>query len=187
MVDVDEERLRGMVAEADMPWPDKLAARPLLTGSDLYNFSHHQTDSPRGMPLSPRSIGEGMTTLMLVGLPYTLSFGGLRDELLMLGFANSFDFMYYPKDTSNSRGRGYCFINFVSTAEARRFARAFANYSFDLAPWPKRSNAVLARTQGFEANVHGIHEELMRTDRLDNAYFDPRRLELIGVSRSAKK
>eukprot|EP00928_Gymnodinium_smaydae_P054617 TRINITY_DN3835_c0_g2_i1.p1 TRINITY_DN3835_c0_g2~~TRINITY_DN3835_c0_g2_i1.p1 ORF type:complete len:225 (-),score=39.29 TRINITY_DN3835_c0_g2_i1:378-1052(-) len=109
---------------------------------------------PRAQSVA-ESIQEGMTTLMLTDLPYSLPLADLMDELDLLRFGHSYDFIFYPKD-AKQHFRGYCFINFVSTAEARCFARVFVDHKFELSPSPKLSNVSLSRTQGVCANLAKI-------------------------------
>eukprot|EP00928_Gymnodinium_smaydae_P097575 TRINITY_DN8876_c0_g1_i1.p1 TRINITY_DN8876_c0_g1~~TRINITY_DN8876_c0_g1_i1.p1 ORF type:complete len:239 (-),score=41.13 TRINITY_DN8876_c0_g1_i1:285-941(-) len=110
-------------------------------------------------------IQEGMTTLMLIDLPYALLLADLRDEMAILGFGDSYDFIFYPKERKK-HFRGYCFVNFVSTAEAKRFAQLFVEHKFELVPSSKLSNAQLSRSQGLEANLAKIKPSAARFDNL---------------------
>eukprot|EP00928_Gymnodinium_smaydae_P020897 TRINITY_DN18086_c0_g1_i2.p1 TRINITY_DN18086_c0_g1~~TRINITY_DN18086_c0_g1_i2.p1 ORF type:complete len:221 (+),score=11.39 TRINITY_DN18086_c0_g1_i2:53-664(+) len=97
--------------------------------------------------LESASMQEGVTTLMLVDLPLALTLADLRNEMEHLGFGRSYDFLFYPKERGQGF-RGYCFVNFVSTAEAKRFARVFVDHKFKLCPSPKLSNVGVSRPQG---------------------------------------
>eukprot|EP00928_Gymnodinium_smaydae_P058780 TRINITY_DN4198_c0_g2_i2.p1 TRINITY_DN4198_c0_g2~~TRINITY_DN4198_c0_g2_i2.p1 ORF type:complete len:256 (-),score=18.50 TRINITY_DN4198_c0_g2_i2:53-733(-) len=98
------------------------------------------------------SIHEGMTTLVLTDLPYNLTLGDLRDEMAFLGFAHSYDYIFYPSQKKD-HFRGYCFVNFANTMEARRFAEMFINHRFEFVPSSKLSNVQVARTQGLQQNL----------------------------------
>eukprot|EP00928_Gymnodinium_smaydae_P046066 TRINITY_DN3065_c1_g1_i1.p1 TRINITY_DN3065_c1_g1~~TRINITY_DN3065_c1_g1_i1.p1 ORF type:complete len:293 (-),score=23.49 TRINITY_DN3065_c1_g1_i1:74-886(-) len=121
------------------------------------------------------SIQEGMTTLMLTDLPYDLLLADLMDEMALLGFHHSYDYIFYPKER-RCNFRGYCFVNFVSTAEARRFAEVFVDHKFELVPSPKLSNVQLSRTQGLQDNMAKLKPG---TARHDNFYIDLARLHHI--------
>eukprot|EP00928_Gymnodinium_smaydae_P095040 TRINITY_DN8101_c0_g1_i1.p1 TRINITY_DN8101_c0_g1~~TRINITY_DN8101_c0_g1_i1.p1 ORF type:complete len:234 (+),score=20.07 TRINITY_DN8101_c0_g1_i1:56-757(+) len=125
--------------------------------------------------LSPvaESLQEGMTTLMLTDLPYTLTLADLRDELDFLSFDRSYDFIFYPKERK-SQHRGYCFVNFVSTAEARRFAEVFVDHKFELVYSPKLSNTRVSRTQGVQENLARIKPGATRSD---NFFMDSKLLQ----------
>eukprot|EP00928_Gymnodinium_smaydae_P054615 TRINITY_DN3835_c0_g1_i1.p1 TRINITY_DN3835_c0_g1~~TRINITY_DN3835_c0_g1_i1.p1 ORF type:complete len:248 (-),score=39.82 TRINITY_DN3835_c0_g1_i1:196-939(-) len=119
------------------------------------------------------SIQEGMTTLMLTDLPYALPLADLRDELELLGFSHSYDYIFYPRE-KKQHFRGYCFINFVSTAEAQRFARVFVDHKFELSPSPKPSNVSISRTQGLQENLAKIKAGAADSD---NFFMDWSRLQ----------
>eukprot|EP00928_Gymnodinium_smaydae_P054619 TRINITY_DN3835_c0_g3_i1.p1 TRINITY_DN3835_c0_g3~~TRINITY_DN3835_c0_g3_i1.p1 ORF type:complete len:227 (-),score=31.77 TRINITY_DN3835_c0_g3_i1:249-929(-) len=119
-------------------------------------------------------IQEGMTTLMLTDLPYSLTLADLKDELELLRFGNSYDYIFYPKERKQ-HFRGYCFINFVSTAEAKRFAYVFVDHKFELFPSPKLSNVQVSRSQGLLENLAKIKPG---ATRFDNFFIDWERLRL---------
>eukprot|EP00928_Gymnodinium_smaydae_P040222 TRINITY_DN2730_c0_g1_i12.p1 TRINITY_DN2730_c0_g1~~TRINITY_DN2730_c0_g1_i12.p1 ORF type:complete len:225 (-),score=30.92 TRINITY_DN2730_c0_g1_i12:254-928(-) len=127
------------------------------------------------------SIQEGMTTLMLVDLPYALTLPDLRDELELLGFSRSYDFIFYPKERKQNF-RGYCFINFVTTAEAQRFAHVFVDHKFELFPSPKLSNVRVSRSQGIQENLAKIKPGAARYNNLfiDQAWLQTARGSYAG-------
>eukprot|EP00928_Gymnodinium_smaydae_P040028 TRINITY_DN2721_c0_g4_i1.p1 TRINITY_DN2721_c0_g4~~TRINITY_DN2721_c0_g4_i1.p1 ORF type:complete len:248 (-),score=35.49 TRINITY_DN2721_c0_g4_i1:254-937(-) len=118
-------------------------------------------------------IQEGMTTLMLVDLPYSLTLADLRDEMELLGFHHSYDFIFYPKERKQNF-RGYCFVNFVTTAEAHRFARVFVDHKFELFPSAKLSNVQISRSQGLQENLSKIKPG---ATRFNNFYIDWSRVQ----------
>eukprot|EP00928_Gymnodinium_smaydae_P061514 TRINITY_DN4556_c0_g2_i3.p1 TRINITY_DN4556_c0_g2~~TRINITY_DN4556_c0_g2_i3.p1 ORF type:complete len:168 (+),score=28.34 TRINITY_DN4556_c0_g2_i3:217-720(+) len=113
-----------------------------------------------------------MTTLMLVDLPYALTLADLRDELELLGFHRSYDLIFYPKERKQ-HFRGYCFVNFVTTAEARRFAHVFVDHKFELCPSQKLSNVRVSRTQGIQENMSRIKPG---ATRFNNFFIDHARI-----------
>eukprot|EP00928_Gymnodinium_smaydae_P040621 TRINITY_DN27535_c0_g1_i1.p1 TRINITY_DN27535_c0_g1~~TRINITY_DN27535_c0_g1_i1.p1 ORF type:complete len:221 (-),score=29.54 TRINITY_DN27535_c0_g1_i1:512-1174(-) len=127
------------------------------------------------------SIQEGMTTLMLIDLPYALTLADLRDEMELLGFARSYDFIFYPKERKQNF-RGYCFVNFISTAEAQRFALVFVDHKFELFPSPKLSNVRVSRSQGLQENFAKIKPGATRYNNffVDWARFPNARVGNLG-------
>eukprot|EP00928_Gymnodinium_smaydae_P005710 TRINITY_DN11958_c0_g2_i1.p1 TRINITY_DN11958_c0_g2~~TRINITY_DN11958_c0_g2_i1.p1 ORF type:complete len:165 (-),score=23.52 TRINITY_DN11958_c0_g2_i1:244-738(-) len=112
---------------------------------------------------------------MLIDLPYALTLPDLRDELELLGFNRSYDFIFYPKERKQNF-RGYCFINFVTSAEAQRFARIFVDHKFELFPSPKLSNFRVSRTQGVQANLSKIKPGAAR---YNNLFIDQTRFQAV--------
>eukprot|EP00928_Gymnodinium_smaydae_P058777 TRINITY_DN4198_c0_g1_i4.p1 TRINITY_DN4198_c0_g1~~TRINITY_DN4198_c0_g1_i4.p1 ORF type:complete len:263 (-),score=8.74 TRINITY_DN4198_c0_g1_i4:113-811(-) len=130
------------------------------------------------------SIQEGMTTLVLTDLPYNLTLADLRDEMAFLGFAHSYDYIFYPSQKKD-HFRGYCFVNFANTAEARRFAAVFINHKFEFVPSSKLSNVQLARTQGLQQNLAKLKPGSARPENffIDMARFqDARGSSTMGSS-----
>eukprot|EP00928_Gymnodinium_smaydae_P046063 TRINITY_DN3065_c0_g1_i3.p1 TRINITY_DN3065_c0_g1~~TRINITY_DN3065_c0_g1_i3.p1 ORF type:complete len:297 (+),score=45.62 TRINITY_DN3065_c0_g1_i3:3-893(+) len=154
-----------------------------------HEFSHGERNLPgvniiAGDPRAasvPKFIEDGVTTLMLTDLPYELTLADLKDELEILGFAKTYDYIFYPKERKQNF-RGYCFINFVSTAEATRFAHVFVDHKFELCPSPKLSNVQESRTQGLHENLAKIRPGAARYEyrakikpgaaRYDNFFMD---------------
>eukprot|EP00928_Gymnodinium_smaydae_P074451 TRINITY_DN57504_c0_g1_i1.p1 TRINITY_DN57504_c0_g1~~TRINITY_DN57504_c0_g1_i1.p1 ORF type:complete len:379 (-),score=27.12 TRINITY_DN57504_c0_g1_i1:294-1430(-) len=71
----------------------------------------------------PRTLGEwyGKTTAMLRNIPYPFTETMLREELALVGFGHSFDYLYLPFITDMQRNKGYAFINFLNSTIAHRF------------------------------------------------------------------
>eukprot|EP00928_Gymnodinium_smaydae_P014522 TRINITY_DN15339_c0_g1_i1.p1 TRINITY_DN15339_c0_g1~~TRINITY_DN15339_c0_g1_i1.p1 ORF type:complete len:248 (+),score=23.53 TRINITY_DN15339_c0_g1_i1:62-745(+) len=124
-------------------------------------------------PSVAETIQERMTTLVLTDLPYTLTLADLRDEMSFLGFAHSYDYIFYPSQKKD-HFRGYCFVNFVNSEEARRFAKVFVNHKFEFVPSAKLSNVQLARTQGLQENLMKLKPGAARSD---NCFIDMARLQ----------
>eukprot|EP00928_Gymnodinium_smaydae_P022319 TRINITY_DN18793_c0_g1_i1.p1 TRINITY_DN18793_c0_g1~~TRINITY_DN18793_c0_g1_i1.p1 ORF type:complete len:224 (+),score=12.04 TRINITY_DN18793_c0_g1_i1:22-693(+) len=154
------------------PWPPTYVERSVDQRAPHLMSGTRDIDAAVGQTLA-RSIREGITTLMLIDLPCTLSLADIRNEMACLGFADSYDFIFYPREKKNYF-RGFCFVNFVSTSETRRFASVFVDYKFELSPSRKRSNAQLARTQGLVANVLSIKRGAAKED---DFFIDGKRLQ----------
>merc|ERR1719491_2947159 len=102
------------------------------------------------------SAGPSPTTMMLRNIPNRYTQQELIDELGVLGFADSFDFLYAPTDFGTMGNVGYAFINFISSEWAERCQReleglVFAKHQKKLAK--KTAVVSVAHLQGLEANV----------------------------------
>lgn len=64
---------------------------------------------------------ENHTTIMLRSLPNRVSAAELSDELCELGFTGRYDMCLIPKDRHSGRGRGYGFVNFLTSEDAAHF------------------------------------------------------------------
>eukprot|EP00928_Gymnodinium_smaydae_P021324 TRINITY_DN18305_c0_g1_i1.p1 TRINITY_DN18305_c0_g1~~TRINITY_DN18305_c0_g1_i1.p1 ORF type:complete len:237 (+),score=24.87 TRINITY_DN18305_c0_g1_i1:49-711(+) len=140
------------------------------TGNDRTRIS--ATDAPG---VAESTIEEGLTTLMLTDLPYALTLADIRDEMAFLGFGESYDYIYYPMQKKD-HFRGYCFVNFVSTSEARLFAEVFVDHKFEFVPSSKRSNVALSRTQGIMENLAKLSQAPVCND---NCFIDLARIQYV--------
>jgi len=152
----------------------------------------------RGIRTAPGS-DEGVTTLVLRGLPPCLSREHFIQDLDQRGFWSLYDFVYLPKDFNTKRCKGYAFVNFRRQEDARRFARtydgapscgplpgqehsAYASACAPAAPASSASAAAgslhvgVARLQGFQQNVEAFLGKRRHWTR------DMRNLPLIFVS-----
>lgn len=97
------------------------------------------------------------TTMMLRNIPNRYSQHELIEELGVLGFAGSFDFLYAPMDFGTMGNVGYAFINFTSSDWAARFQLDLEGFVFakhQKKSVKKVSTVSVAHLQGLEANLH---------------------------------
>jgi hypothetical protein len=70
------------------------------------------------------------TTIMLRSLPNRVTAAELGDEISQLGFTDRYDMCLIPKDRHSGRGRGYGFVNFLTSEDAARFCEVSAQSLF---------------------------------------------------------
>jgi len=96
------------------------------------------------------------TTMMLRNIPNRYTQQELAEELELLGFKGSFDFLHAPIDFKTMGNKGYAFVNFVSAEWANRCQQEINGYSF-LKHQQKKCKKVamvsVAHLQGLEANI----------------------------------
>lgn len=133
------------------------------------------TQAPPAMPPVPQQPAPWPTTAstaMMRNIPNRYTAEELLADILEKGFAmGSFDFFYLPMDFQTKRNRGFAFINFKDTAEAKRFAESFHGISLERYRTHKVIAVAPAAVQGFEANV----QQYARKDsqRVQNPWFKP--------------
>jgi len=95
-----------------------------------------------------------VTTVMMRNLPNKYCQQMLLEELAQNGFhfQTDFDFFYLPMDHANNVNLGYCFINFVDTSVANRFAVAFSGKRMQRFKSAKTISIMPASVQGYERN-----------------------------------
>lgn len=95
------------------------------------------------------------TTLMLRNLPREYTRESLCGLLDAVGFARLYDFIYIPHNIETHASLGFCFVNFVTPADAQRASEVFDGFQ----QWglPGQRPCVVAwsvqEQQGFSANV----------------------------------
>jgi len=97
---------------------------------------------------------ETQTTVMLKGLPESLTRSTMMQLLNAEGFCGSFNFLYVPIDFKKCKNLGYAIVNLASPTEALRFCKHFEGYS----SWNVASNIICtvawcSPQQGVEAQV----------------------------------
>jgi hypothetical protein len=70
------------------------------------------------------------TTIMLRSLPNRVTAVELSDEICELGFTGRYDMCLIPKDRHSGRGRGYGFVNFLTSEDAALFCEVSAQKLF---------------------------------------------------------
>lgn len=100
--------------------------------------------------------GEPKTTIMLRGLPPSITGEFLLERLDASGYSAKYDFVYLPVDFHTRRARGYAFVNFPKAGDAKECV-GYVNSSplefLDGSDAPKKCSAGLAIVQGKVANI----------------------------------
>jgi len=111
------------------------------------------------------------TTVMVRNIPNRYKADEVLAEMLVVGFAGTFDFYYLPFDFVTKRNRGYAFVNFCEPADACRFVHAFHGQRLTRYSTRKIIEVSPAVSQGFDANV----AQHVRKDshRILNPWFRP--------------
>eukprot|EP00928_Gymnodinium_smaydae_P026577 TRINITY_DN20825_c0_g2_i2.p2 TRINITY_DN20825_c0_g2~~TRINITY_DN20825_c0_g2_i2.p2 ORF type:complete len:187 (+),score=43.73 TRINITY_DN20825_c0_g2_i2:141-701(+) len=92
------------------------------------------------------------TTVMVRNVPCRVSEERMDLELELLGFANTYDYLYFPA-RKNKSTIGYGFINFLTSDTAANFVKVFNGYSFPGTNSTKQCYVTRADIQGREANL----------------------------------
>jgi RNA recognition motif-containing protein len=94
---------------------------------------------------------EEWTSIMIKNIPCRYVQDEILDEIKSAGYV--LDFLYLPPARRTAGNLGYCFVNFVTPAQARDFFEAFQGHHFALQPKSKkRANVLWANLQGFQKN-----------------------------------
>jgi len=104
------------------------------------------------------------TTLMVRNLPLDLVQSVLALEVDKSGFAGQYDFLYMPSSFGTGLGKGYAFINFVSTSLATAFGELWHG-SCRFSTSSCKLKVIVASLQGLEANVKRWDTSKMRRIR----------------------
>lgn len=103
---------------------------------------------------SAESIAAGFTTLMVRNLPHAIVQSDLARELDKSGFENLYDFLYMPSVFDSGRGKGYAFVNFVTSEVAYLFMSLWhKSHRFTVSRNKKTLDISVACIQGRDANV----------------------------------
>lgn len=111
------------------------------------------------------------TTMMLRNYPRKRSQQQLLLELESSDLAGTFDFLYLPFCFETKQNNGYAFINFKTTAAARRFYVSW-NKAWFPTPMRRPMTVSAAGLQGLEANVERMLNEC-RVKRVMNPKYQP--------------
>ncbi|EER13144.1 dc50, putative [Perkinsus marinus ATCC 50983] len=93
------------------------------------------------------------TTVMLRNIPNRFDTQSLIEQIYLMGFENTFDFLYLPIDIRNKCNVGYAFLNFRQHSRALDFKRTFTNYRLPALNSHKICRVCWALVQGFNKNV----------------------------------
>lgn len=112
---------------------------------------------------SERILADGITTMMMCGIPCRRSVCQVVDVINEHGFEGTYDLVYLPeqKRFQSSRRKhslGYAFVNFKLPEHAAAFCTAFQDYVFPTCTSDKVSYTKPARCQGYEANLQ-LHSQ----------------------------
>eukprot|EP00928_Gymnodinium_smaydae_P020525 TRINITY_DN1792_c0_g2_i1.p1 TRINITY_DN1792_c0_g2~~TRINITY_DN1792_c0_g2_i1.p1 ORF type:complete len:219 (+),score=38.28 TRINITY_DN1792_c0_g2_i1:212-868(+) len=160
-----------------VPLPSKLLGPEYFIGAQAqagFDVAPAKPTSPYG----PLVIPDNVTTLVLKDIPYNLTVSDMQDELELLGFTDSVDLIHFAK---RKKFMGYAFVNFVSAAEARRFAKVFVDYRFEGNTSTKRGNAQVANIQGLAANVALLRRGY---EKAGNVFLHPASAAVLGANNS---
>jgi len=91
-------------------------------------------------------------TLMMRNVPKKLTQHALLEEINSKGFADTYDFVYLPKDQDAKVNRGYAFINFIEPAYAAAFKACYEGRQLNQYSSRKVIAILPAVLQGLETN-----------------------------------
>lgn len=116
---------------------------------------------------SDESSAEGtlVTTLMIRNIPNRYTQAELMDELTLLGYGGSIDFLYMPLDRGSKANVGYAFVNFIAVKAASDCRGALHGYKFIRHGKDKVAIVSAAHLQGFAANFDHYHTRAISTTR----------------------
>ncbi|CAD7956423.1 unnamed protein product [Amoebophrya sp. A120] len=132
-------------------------------------------ESSIGLKRNPVETKTGKTTLMLKNLLASQSQQDVLDMLAARNFhpGRSFDFFYLPIDFRSRSNYGYCFVNFVSLAEAKRFHAVFHQVSLHPSAPRKLSEVGIARVQGKKNNIEQFRNSPINAIPAAIAHYRP--------------
>ena len=106
---------------------------------------------------------DGITTLMMYDIPYSVSFEAVSGTIDEHGFADAYDYFHMPASRGGSCGAqkrslhlGFAIINFKTVQLAGAALDLFQNFSFpqcDETQLTKLTCTEVAKTQGMQENV----------------------------------
>mmetsp|Transcript_43136 Transcript_43136/g.104067 ORF Transcript_43136/g.104067 Transcript_43136/m.104067 type:complete len:204 (+) Transcript_43136:16-627(+) len=108
--------------------------------------------------------GQGITTLMIRNIPHTCVEEDMIGAIAEMGFADSYDYICFPKTRNRNTLAGFGFINFVTPELASSFAFAVKKYRFPGAS-ALRLRATVAPAQGKEANESRTDQHIVAMRR----------------------
>jgi len=104
----------------------------------------------------------GGLTWMIRHLPYAITQQDLMSKLDAHGYADKYNFLYYPQSFEARRGKGYAFVNFINAEVAAEFVNVWQGGWMFQSPSEEGGSAKiqeqplvikLALVQGLEANA----------------------------------
>ncbi|CAD7941585.1 unnamed protein product [Amoebophrya sp. A25] len=117
----------------------------------------------------------GKTTLMLKNLLASQTQRDLLDLFATRQFVpgRSFDFFYLPMDFRSRSNYGYCFINFVTVSESRRFYATFNQASLPVSAPRKVCEVTYARVQGRKNNIEQFRNSPINSIPAEISHYRP--------------
>jgi len=116
--------------------------------------------------LAAQFSSKGVTTLMLRNLPFSVTQKRLIEELTATGFTGLFDFCYMPSLFGSGVGKGYAFVNLISTDAVGHFVNTWhGSRRFGLQTSDAAINVSAACLQGREKNAKKWDAPRMRRVR----------------------
>jgi len=150
------------------------------TTEDMLQHAHNNgwalTTAPPVVSAISICPGDSITTLMIRNLPIDILQKDLIDDLNASGFRGLYDFCYMPCSfdwsSGENKGKGYAFINFVSSVPAREFVMVWhSTLRFGMTNPTMCLNISAAAVQGLEANI--AKWKCLRSRRIRNQNFRP--------------
>ncbi|CAE7894881.1 ML3, partial [Symbiodinium microadriaticum] len=129
-----------------------------------------KADTPLTLEEAMALFTDDKTTVMVRNVPNRYSCEEFLCEVISEGFEGRFNFFYLPIDFNTKRNRGYCFLNFLSAASAREFAKVFHGQKLKRYDTRKILEIVPAVTQGLEKNMKALKGG---SGRVKNQWFRP--------------
>lgn len=148
---------------ASVVWPDTEDELELPESSP---FNPCIPASCRTIQTGPSPIDQ-VTTLMLRNLPPCLSQQALMQELDRSGFAGLYDFLYMPSSFEAREGKGYAFVNMISSVAAATLVGAWhGSRRFGTLPEGSPGGASAAPLNISPALVQGLEANLRKWARM---------------------
>lgn len=108
---------------------------------------------------------------MLRNIPNKFTQVSLIEEINAEGFSDTYDFFYLPIDVKNQTNVGYCFVNFTTSANMKKFQEHFQAYQFKKHPSQKIAAVMSAHVQGLEGNIRQLAKKAVTT--FENSEWRP--------------
>jgi hypothetical protein len=131
--------------------------------------------SPKGGQVSPKGASDSNaapdlgTSVMIRNLPLEITQRALLEELDASGFNGLYDFAYMPCCFVTGKGKGFAFVNFVTTQTATALARSWhRSRRFGVRSDDPALNVSSAAIQGWADNVAKWNIPRMRRIRNPN-------------------
>jgi len=119
---------------------------------DLTHEELGHTIADPGSALALKFEVDGIVTLMIRNLPLRYTQTELAKHIDSSGYSNLYDFLYMPSVFASGVGKGYAFVNFISSAVAASFVTAWHNTRLAGTLIKADTFVPAARIQGRDAN-----------------------------------
>jgi len=181
---------RGLPAPSGTASSSELSKGSSNEKDDMASGKEDALPRQTAPPLSPSTLAaqlsvQGVTTLMIRNLPYSVTQKRLIEELTATGFTGLFDFCYMPSLFGSGVGKGYAFVNLISTDAVGHFVNTWhGSRRFELQASDAAINVSAAYLQGREKNAKKWDAPRMR--RVRNPALRPLVLSSPDTTKSDK-